>query len=57
MMVNFCTSSCDSLEIENARLFTAARFRSSRTLLMSSSSFEASAGSIVSLGTSSLSCS
>jgi hypothetical protein len=57
MTVNLWTSSCDSLEMEKARLFTAARFRSSRTLLMSSSSLEASAGvTTASLGESFLSC-
>jgi len=44
MTVNFWTSSCDSLEIENARLFTAARLRSSRMRLMSSVSEAASVG-------------
>ena len=57
MTVNFWTSSWDSLEMEKARLFTAARLRSSRTLLMSSSSLEASAGvTTASFGESFLSC-
>ena len=56
MTVNFWTSSCDSLEMEKARLFTAARLRSSRTLLMSSCSLAASAGvTTASLGESFLS--
>jgi hypothetical protein len=42
--VNFWTSSWDSLEREKARLLTAARLRSFRTRVISSSSLEASSG-------------
>jgi hypothetical protein len=48
--VNFWTSSWDSLEREKARLFTAARFRSLRIRVMSSSSLEASSGVTTGLG-------
>jgi hypothetical protein len=44
MTVNFWTSSWDSLEMEKARLLTAARLRSLRTRVMSSSSEPASTG-------------
>jgi hypothetical protein len=44
MTVNFWTSSWDSLETEKARLLTAARLRSLRTRVMSSSSESASSG-------------
>jgi hypothetical protein len=44
MTVNFWSSSWDSLEMEKARLLTAARLRSLRTRVMSSSSEAASAG-------------
>lgn len=44
MTVNFWTSSCDSFETEKARLLMAERLRSSRILLMSSSSERASFG-------------
>jgi len=48
--VNFWTSSWDSLEMEKARLLTAARLRSLRTWMMSSSSFEASSGVTIGFG-------
>jgi hypothetical protein len=48
--VNFWTSSWDSLEKEKARLLTAARLRSLRTRVISSSSEAASPGGTSAVG-------